>query len=41
VRRHRTRWDEDNRIPLNPWAFVAVGGLVLFFVGLGFLLSLT
>jgi len=20
-----TRWDEDNRLALNPWAFVAVG----------------
>jgi hypothetical protein len=33
VRRPRTRWDEDNVAPLNPWAFVVVGVLVLGIAG--------
>ncbi len=32
-----TRWDEDNRVALNPWAFVVVGGLIGLLVGLGVL----
>src|ERR671934_10916 len=28
MRRVRTRWDEDNVAPLNPWAFVAVGAIL-------------
>lgn len=41
VRRLRTRWDEDNEAPLNPWAFVAVAGFVLALVGLALLITLT
>jgi hypothetical protein len=41
VRRLRTRWDEDNEVPLNPWAFVAVGTIVLVIAGLVIGLSLT
>lgn len=35
-----SRWDEDNRLAVNPWAFAAVGGLVLLLVGLGLLFAL-
>jgi hypothetical protein len=38
---HRTKWDEDNRAPVNPAAFAAAIGLVLFLVGLGVLFALT
>lgn len=24
ARRERTRWDEDNQLTLNPWAFLVV-----------------
>jgi ElaB/YqjD/DUF883 family membrane-anchored ribosome-binding protein len=41
VRRQRTRWDEDNEVSLNPWAFVTVGAIVLVIVGLVVGLSLT
>lgn len=41
MRRQRTRWDEDNEVSLNPWAFVAVGAIVLVIVGLVVGLSLT
>ena len=41
VRRPRTRWEEDNVAPLNVWAFVAVGGVVLAIAGLAVLLALT
>jgi hypothetical protein len=41
VRRHRTRWDEDNEARLNPWAFVAVAGFVLGVAGLAVLLAFT
>jgi hypothetical protein len=41
VRRQRTRWDEDNEAPLNPWAFVTVGAIVLVIAGLTIGLSLT
>jgi hypothetical protein len=36
----RSRWDEDNRLALNPWAFLAVGALVGTLAGLALLLSL-
>jgi preprotein translocase subunit Sec61beta len=35
-----TRWDEDNRLVLNPWAFVTVGLLVGAIVGLALLIWL-
>ncbi len=35
-----TRWDEDNRLALNPWAFVTVGLLVGAIVGLAVLIWL-
>jgi hypothetical protein len=38
--RQRTRWDRDNEVSLNPWAFVTVGLIVLGLVGLGLLLAL-
>lgn len=41
MRRQRTRWEEDNEAPLNVWAFVAVGGVVLAVAGLAVLLALT
>jgi hypothetical protein len=41
VRRQRTRWDEDNEAPLNPWAFVTVGAIVLGIAGLVLGFSLT
>jgi hypothetical protein len=41
VRRPRTRWEEDNVQPVNVWAFVAVGGIVLAIAGLAVLLALT
>lgn len=41
VRRERTRWDEDNVAPLNPWAFIVVGGFVLGVAGLVLWFSLT
>jgi ElaB/YqjD/DUF883 family membrane-anchored ribosome-binding protein len=41
VRRQRTRWDEDNEVRPNPWAFVAVGAIVLVIAGLVVGLSLT
>jgi hypothetical protein len=37
--RGRTRWDEDNRLSLNPWPFVVVALLIGALVGLGVLLS--
>lgn len=30
----RTRWDEDNRVPLNPAVFVVFAGLALVLAGL-------
>ncbi|MEO8290210.1 MAG: hypothetical protein ABI649_04365 [Gaiellaceae bacterium] len=39
--RHRTRWDEDNRVSVNPWAILATLGLVLAVVGLAALFALT
>jgi hypothetical protein len=38
---HRTKWDEDNRAPLNPGAIAAAIGLVLLLVGLAVLFALT
>ena len=38
---HRTKWEEDNAAPLNPWAIFATAVLILFLVGLGFLFALT
>jgi hypothetical protein len=38
---HWTRWDEDNRAPLNPAAIAAAIGLVLAVAGLAVLLALT
>ena len=35
-----TRWDEDNRLVLNPWAFLTVGLLVGAIVGLALLIWL-
>lgn len=35
-----SRWDEDNRLRLNPWPFVVIALLVGAIVGLGVLLSL-
>jgi UDP-N-acetyl-D-mannosaminuronic acid transferase (WecB/TagA/CpsF family) len=35
-----TRWEEDNRVSLNPWAFLAVGGLFAVLAGLAFLIWL-
>lgn len=37
---HRTKWDEDNRSPVNPWAIVTVVALVLAVVGLAALFAL-
>jgi hypothetical protein len=28
ARRERTRWDEDNELALNPWAFLVVALVV-------------
>jgi hypothetical protein len=36
----RTRWEEDNELSLNPWAFLAVGGVVGAITGLALLLWL-
>ena len=41
MRRQRTRWEEDNEAPLNVWAFVAVGAVVLAIAGLAVVLALT
>ena len=41
MRRQRTRWDEDNEAPLNPWAFATVIGVVLGISGLVLGFSLT
>jgi hypothetical protein len=42
VRRRRasaSRWDEDNRLALNPWAFAAVAGIVLVVAGIAVLIA--
>jgi hypothetical protein len=41
MRRERTRWEEDNLAPFNPWALLVVMGLVLGLTGLVLWLSLT
>jgi hypothetical protein len=41
VARNWTRWDEDNRSPVNPAAIVAAVGLVLVVAGLAVLFALT
>jgi hypothetical protein len=41
VRREKTRWERDNEMPLNPWAFVAVGTFALLIAGIALLLTLT
>jgi hypothetical protein len=41
VGRQKTRWEEDNDIPLNWGAFLAVGLLVAALAGLAVLLALT
>jgi hypothetical protein len=38
---HRTKWEEDNAAPLNPWAIFATAVLILFLVGLAVLFALT
>jgi hypothetical protein len=38
--RGSSRWDEDNRLALNPWAFLAVGALVGAVAGLALLIWL-
>jgi hypothetical protein len=40
VPRQRTRWDKDNEVSVNPWAFVTVGLFVLGIAGLALLLAL-
>jgi hypothetical protein len=35
-----TRWEEDNRLALNPWAFLAVAVLAGALVGLALLIWL-
>jgi hypothetical protein len=39
ARRDESRWDEDNRVALNPWAFAAVAGVVLVVAGIAVLLA--
>ena len=38
---HRTKWEEDNAAPLNPWAIFATAVLILTLVGLAVLFALT
>jgi hypothetical protein len=38
---HRTKWEEDNDAPLNPWAIFATAVLFLFVAGLAVLFALT
>jgi hypothetical protein len=40
VGRSRTRWEEDNVAPVNVWAFVVIGGIVLAIAGLAVLIAL-
>ena len=37
----RTKWEEDNAAPLNPWAIFATAVLILALVGLAVLFALT
>jgi hypothetical protein len=41
VRRQKTRWEQDNEIPINWGAFLATGLLFAALVGLAVLLALT
>jgi hypothetical protein len=41
VAEHRTKWEEDNESPLNPWAIFATAVLILFVAGLAVLFALT
>jgi len=41
VPEHRTKWEEDNESPLNPWAIFATAVLILFVAGLAVLFALT
>jgi hypothetical protein len=41
VPEQRTKWDEDNAAPLNPWAIFATAVVILFLVGLAVLFALT
>jgi hypothetical protein len=41
VRRERTRWERDNEMPQNPWAFVTVAAFALLIAGIALLLALT
>jgi len=41
VTEQRTKWDEDNAAPLNPWAIFATAVVILFLVGLAALFALT
>ena len=34
-----SRWDEDNRVSVNPWAFVAVAAIVGAIAGLAVLFA--
>jgi hypothetical protein len=38
---HRTKWEEDNEAPVNPWAIFATAVLLLFVAGLAVLFALT
>jgi len=37
---NETRWELDNRVSLNPWPFLVLGGAVSALVGLGVLIWL-
>ncbi len=37
----RTKWEEDNASPINPWAIFATAVLILFVAGLAVLFALT
>lgn len=39
-KRQRSRWEEDNELSLNPWAFAAVAAIVGGVAGLAVLLAL-
>jgi hypothetical protein len=38
---HRTKWEEDNASPVNPWAIFAAAVLFLLVAGLAVLFALT